>query len=402
MPNHEVIVVGGGPAGVTAALAFAHQKPALAERIVVLERDHYPRDKYCAGGLGGRADRALARLGVHVDVPSVAIRGMSATTLDGEVSDRAGVIGRVVRRIEFDHALARIARTRGIQVVEGARVTALSFHDEEVVAESTKGAFHGRVVIGADGVGSIVRRALGLPFGRLRAQAVEVDTEPVATDRPRDMLHFDLDDHSYAGYAWDFPTLIDGAPMVCRGVYVLHPGALSRSASDEAFAGGDPDALLRAHLRKRGLDPARYRFKRFAERGLAAGLTMARPRALLVGEAAGIDPLFGEGIAQAIAYGVLAGAYLAPRLDAGALDFTDWDQHIQRSRLGADLRVRRRLVRRFYGRDRVRIERGVAASPSLLRFGLHHFSGDRMPMNEGMRAFVAALSLYARLRLPVP
>ncbi len=411
MQRCEVLIVGGGPAGTSAALALARRRPDLAGRIAVLEKERYPRDKYCAGALGGRADKALRAMGVRVDVPSVPVRGFSAAFRAGEVALRDGEngengeIGRVVRRIELDHALALAARARGVRVVEGARVTRVAFGERGVVLESAAGAFEGRVVLGADGVGSVVRRAMGLPFGRLRAQVVEVDTEPVPADRPRDLLHFDLRDRSYAGYAWDFPTLASGAELVCRGVYVLHPdavGAVSAAGAAGAAPPADPEVILRARLAALGLDLDRYRVKRFAERGLEPGLPIARPRALLVGEAAGIDPLFGEGIAQAIAYGALAGDYLAPRLAEGDLRFHDWTSRVRRSLLGADLRARRRLLGRVYveARGRDLIERSVLDQPPLLRLGMQYFNGGPFSAPNTLRAVVLGTILYGRLKLP--
>ncbi|WP_438014633.1 FAD-dependent monooxygenase [Sorangium sp. So ce315] len=395
MSANEVVIVGGGPAGVSTAIFLAHHRPAFADRIVVLEKERYPRDKFCAGGLGERADLTLAAAGVTIDVPSVPVNGVSAAFQAGELALREGRIGRVVRRIEFDRALAGAARARGIRIVEGARVTAAALGPRGAQVESSAGAFAGRVVVGADGVGSVVRRAMGLPFGKLRAQAVEVDTEPVAGDRARDLLHFEMRDRSFPGYAWDFPTIVDGRELVCRGAYVLHEGALGGGGG----AGGASDAerVLRGRLEALGLDPGRYRQKRFAERGLDRAAAIARPAALLVGEAAGIDPMLGEGIAQAIAYGALAGAYLADKLEAGDLRFDDWGRRVRRSLLGLDLRFRRRVMRAFYGAPRERVERYLLDEPSFLRFGMRHFAGRPQPAPEALRAAATGALVVGRI-----
>jgi len=55
-------------------------------------------------------------------------------------------------------------------------------------------------------VGSLVRKALGLGGGKLRAQVLELDTEPVPGERDRALLHFDFSDRMLTGYAWDFPA----------------------------------------------------------------------------------------------------------------------------------------------------------------------------------------------------
>lgn len=388
---HEIVIVGGGPAGVSTALFLAHCRPDLAERIVILEKDSYPRDKYCAGGIGARADKALAAIGVRVAVPSVPVHGVSASFQGGDVALRDGEIGRVVRRIEFDQALAEVARARGLRIIEGARVSDVVWRGGEATVVSSAGELRARVVVGADGVGSVVRRAMGLPFGRLRAQVVEVDTEPAARDRSRDLLHFDLSDRSYPGYLWDFPTLVDGRPLVCRGAYVLH------GTSQPAVDAGD---VLRAHLARLGMDLGAYRVKRFSERGFEPGRPLSRPGAILVGEAAGIDPMLGEGIAQAIDYGALAGRYLAEKLALNRLCFEDWSLRVALSILGADLRFRTELVPRFFGSAlRDKIEREVASDPVFLRAGMKYFGGKRIPAVDLLHVAASGAASLARLSL---
>ena len=192
----DVIIVGGGPAGLATGLFLRHAAPAGRGSVVVLEKEHYPRDKFCAGGIGARADRLLASIGVTVDVPSVIIDGVSLKLPQGTIALRERGIGRVVRRLEYDHALAKIAALRGVRVCEGARATAIDVGPTGVTVETSQGTFRGRVLVGADGVGSFVRRAIGLPVGRLKAQVVELDTEEVPGDPERDLLHFDAADSS--------------------------------------------------------------------------------------------------------------------------------------------------------------------------------------------------------------
>ena len=369
-----MVIVGGGPAGLATALFLCHADPTRRGRVVVLEKDRYPRDKFCAGAIGARADQLLARIGVTVDVPSVAIDGMSLHLAGGTLSAQSGAIGRVVRRLEYDHALARIAAERGVCIEEGARVTAVHAGARDVIVESTAGAWRAAVLVGADGVGSFVRRAMGLPAGQLRAQVIELDTEAVRGDPERSVLHFDASDGALSGYAWDFPTLLDGQALVCRGVYLLKGGEHARAAE----AAVDVHAVLRDRLSARGLDIRRYRIKRYGERGFERHAPYAGCRVMLVGEAAGIDGLTGEGIAQAIAYGAFAGPYLAEKLAQRDFAFTDFTARLAHSSVGFELGVRARTIPYYFGKHRALIERFVLSTPDFFAMGLEHFAGRRL------------------------
>ncbi|MFO0589727.1 MAG: FAD-dependent monooxygenase [Polyangiaceae bacterium] len=392
MTDAELLIVGGGPAGLSTALFVLHARPDLRGRVVVLEKARYPREKYCAGAIGARADKLLASIGVNVDVPDVRIGGMSVATTQGSAGMRLGGIGRVVRRIEFDHRLAQIAAERGAVIVEGARVDGITVDDGGVTCATSQGSFRGRALVGADGVGSVVRRALGLPFGRYRAQVIEIDTGPVAGDPDRRTLHFDLSERSLTGYYWDFPTLVDGRELYCRGVYEL-------SGIEGAPDGADATPLaerFEARLAAQGLRLGDYKQKRYSERGFELHRPFSSPRVLLVGEAAGICPITGEGIAQAVEYAHAAGAYLAERLASGELSFRDWNAHVHRSRIGFDLEVRTRIVGYCFGDRRATMERYLVETPSLVEAALIGWSGEKIPWRVLARLGVATAALALR------
>lgn len=380
----DVIIVGGGPAGLTTALYLAACAPELVDRVLILERGTYPRDKPCAGGVGGRADRVLARIGVRVDVPSAHVRGVAVSVRGGRVTrrERAGlVVGRVVERAIFDARLAEIALARGARIAQGVRVERVEPGADHVTVHTDHGEIRARFVVGADGVGSIVRRAVPSDVRALRAQVVEVDTQPVSTDVDRDILHFDASDASLDGYVWDFPAPRE-KDNVCRGAYVLKiPGRKS------------PDAarVLDQHLQRLGLDPARYPQKRFAERAFSSRAPLTGPRLMLVGEAAGVDPVSGEGIAQAIGYGALAGPFLAERLRARDAHLDGWSRRLNRSALGIDLHGRAQLTRFFFGPRRAFYEQALLRVPEALDVGLRYFGG--LSPDAGQTARVAASGL---------
>lgn len=369
MSDPVVLIVGGGPAGIATALHLAHAAPELTDRILVVEKERYPREKYCAGGVGARGDHVLGSIGVSVDVPSVWIHAIAFRAMGETEVVREPNIGRVVRRIEFDHELARAAMRRKIRVLEGTRVGAIRRSARGFEVETSSGTISTRILVGADGVQSVVRRALGFPAGTYRAQALEVDTEPVDDDLPRDVLLFDASERKLPGYYWDFPTLVDGREMVVRGVYLLR-----RADTPAAIEIKD---VLAVELERRGLDLGKLKQKRFAELAFDLSVPVSRPGVLLVGEAAGIDPVTGEGIAQALQYGAVAASYLVRKFAERDTSFEDWPREIQRTMIGRDLITRTLGVPLFYGRARPRVERFLLDTPDFIRIGAQHFGGKR-------------------------
>jgi flavin-dependent dehydrogenase len=376
----DVAIVGGGPAGLSTAMHLLAAAPRA--RVVVLEAETYPREKICAGGIGGRGLRILERLGVTVDCPMVPLEAMAVHVGTHTIVTREPGLGVVVRRVEFDHALAKQAIARGVDVRDGCPVTALALEAGHVRIETARGELRARAVVGADGVSGIVRRAAGFPRGELRAQVVELDTEAVASDQPRDTIAFDFTARDLRGYAWDFPTVVAGAPLVCRGAYVLH-----RPPHES------PRARVEQYLASRGLDVQRYKLRQFAERGFEPGAEISRPRVLLAGEAAGIDIATGEGIAQAIEYGSLAGPYLASAIARGDFGFSDWARTVGKRHLGKQLRVRHALYRMFYGERRDMVERVMPKISALFKVGVRDFAGK--PLSKLQLAHGAAQALAA-------
>ena len=161
---------------------------------------------------------------------------------------------------------------------------------------------------------------------------------------------------------------------MCRGLYHLRVG---RGEGD----GLDLSALLAERLRSQGIDPSGCTNKRYAERGFEPAARLARGRLMLAGEAAGIDPVTGEGIAQAIEFGVLAGRFLARLLArapgvAAPLALEGWEGEVRSSRLARDLRLRARLMGLYYGPTRGDVEALLVESPDALFVGGQHFAAQ--------------------------
>jgi flavin-dependent dehydrogenase len=252
---------------------------------------------------------------------------------------------RIVRRDEFDAWLAQNARARGIEIREGTAVTNLHVLPECVLVETKAGTYRARIVIGADGSNGVTRRAVlpGAPTSTARLLEVIVpSTSPASHDREPaageehvgKLAYFDFFPvpEGIAGYVWDFPTLVNGQPMRCWGIYDTN--LLADMARPPLK---DP---LRAEMLRHGLALDDHQLESHPIRWFSPFNPLSVPRVLLVGDAAGADPLFGEGISMALGYGRVAAVEAARALRRGDFRFRGYRRRLLASPLGQTLVAR--------------------------------------------------------------
>src|SRR5438132_2273308 len=170
----DVAVVGGGPAGSAAAIALAR----AGRDVVLVDRARFPRDKCCGDGLTTSALRQLEDLGLRPDdvaswqgVDDVWVRSPSGRTARFPLPSGNGTYAAVARRTDLDAALLAVARAAGVKVHDGhGLVDARRGVDGSVDLDiDGLGPVRARYAIGADGMWSVLRRAL-VPAGSPSAE----------------------------------------------------------------------------------------------------------------------------------------------------------------------------------------------------------------------------------------
>lgn len=347
----DVLVVGAGPAGAAAGLAARRR----GLDVLVVDKATFPRDKTCGDGLTTAALRLLEQLGIdlralpgYMAVRETVLVGPDGRRVSLPLADD-GDHAAVVPRVELDAAIVDTARRSGVEVRDGVAVTGIDVNGDGVTATTGDGSIHARFLIAADGHYSFVRRCLrdAAPPDLGTWHAFRQYFRGV--DDPRLYVLFEPD--LLPGYAWVFP-LPEGRANVGFGV-LRRPGMTGKelnarwrellgrpSVRTVLGPAAEPEATHRAWP-----IPASFEYDALAD-----------GRVLYVGDAANVvDPLTGEGIAQAVETALVAVDAIATgepdnvgtRYQAGVrrrlgrdLHFAAALQRVLRSRRGAALAVR--------------------------------------------------------------
>ena len=321
----DLVIVGAGPAGTSTALGALREEPSL--RVLLLDSQDFPRDKSCGDGIAPHVFDALGDVGVSdLQTGWRPVDTLEMAAGDSVVRRRMRRQAWVIPRRVFDARLVDEAVRAGT-VLQRHRARALHRDGDHVRVDDHARA---RVVVGADGAHSVVRRWLGHPAPRRQALGLRGYAPTPASRRGLQVIRhgprrqpayawaFDRGDgYSNIGYGELLPRAGDGRPPPSRTVLLDQLDELLPGAADQATSWrGHHLPLTGWSLRPR------------------------RGAVVLVGDAAElINPLSGEGIFYAVSTGIQAGraAARALRVNAPASTGTRYATAV-RPLLGSHLR----------------------------------------------------------------
>ena len=274
MDRADLVIAGGGPAG----LATAIRARMEGLEVILLEAARPPIDKACGEGLMPDGVELLLELGVDLaGVETRPFRGIRY--LDGELMADGtfpGNPGFGIRRTVLHRALVEQAEELGVDLRWGTRVRGLSAN----AFETDTGPVNGRWLVGADGRVSRVRRWAGL------------DGRPARRRRVGLRRHYEIDPWSdlvevywvdgCEAYVTPVGERLVGVALLSDAGRVVFDDDLERFPALADRLAGAPAAST-----DRGAGPLEQRCRRVVSGNLA-----------LVGDASGyLDAITGEGLA---------------------------------------------------------------------------------------------------------
>jgi len=314
--RYDVAIVGAGPAGTTAARYLA--KKGL--KVVLVEKKPVPREKPCGGMLTPRVFERFSDLrsemknfgvstsyGAYLHFPSLKTNLQHTTT---------SPMSFMILRKKFDHALVQMAMDYGVELVTNKVRSLVIKPDVAQVLLDDNSTIESNVVIGADGVSSVVAKETGLSpildhkkvalCGLTELEIGEKAVEAYIGERRHIHLFFGFD--NLFGYAWFFPKM--------SHVNIGLGGILSKTKDVK----GSFTKFLGV-LKERKLIPKRLQPENYSAALIPVGGPIEKTyadRVVLCGDAAGfVHPLTGEGIYYAMASGEIASKVVTEAVECG-------------------------------------------------------------------------------------
>ncbi len=327
---YDVIVSGGGPAG--SVMSWKLAKSGM--KVLLLERDKFPREKVCGDFVEPRGLRVLEMMGCldkikrsdRLPIDQVSIYLRSVLEYSGKIPfygnhNDLQSHGYIISRYEFDKLLIDEASKAGVEIIEGISVKSVEFTENKVIVnvQSNSGAekFEAELIVGADGVHSTVARSAGMLADDSRYTAVSQRcyVEGLASDLGESAFFFD--EELFPGYGWMFPmprgraNIGIGILSECRNRYDIKVSELLKQFLHKLKSSHPLCGKIKVSSPPIGGIVKTYggRKKNYFDRGI------------LVGDAGCfVDPMTGEGITAAMESSLIGASVLIKALEQGSFD----------------------------------------------------------------------------------
>lgn len=323
--EHDVIIVGGGPAGSACAVFLGRE----GYDILLIDKANFPREKICGGAISGKSLTVLKELGLPTEVEKIShakVYGLTFSSPNGRVlkipmKDPQNNYGYVSKRVDFDNVLFQNAK-KYVKTMEHFQVTDIIREGDKVVG--VKGTdlktnkpyeFRSKVVVGADGATSIVAQKLGLADVDEAHHCIALRAYYEGVKGMDNTIELHFTESLLPGYFWIFPAGPDGFANVGLGMLTKDIKKKKINLKEVMFKEIEQNPLFKERFADAKLVsevsgwtlPLASKMKKMAGNGW-----------VLIGDAASlIDPFSGEGIGNGMTSGKIAFRTISKALRVG-------------------------------------------------------------------------------------
>ena len=338
---YDVAIIGAGPAGSTAAKFLAEKDL----KIILIDKSKFPRDKPCAGGLPSRVFKRFPYIKNNGLIESYSYGGYALSPslkYKAEVKQKDPVVGMVLRK-KFDMSLVQLAVDKGAKLINGNAVNDLKLSDDKVkINLNDKTSIESKIVVGADGVWSVVSKKAGLmtsnrPYGMCIFNEYKLDEDEIENLYGKErMCYLHLKFKDIFGYGWVFPK----KQHVNIGIGMLLPKKYLNEQKRNIL---DVYKDYFGNLKENKIIPDDLEIGKCCG-GALPFIPLDKTysnRLLVVGDAAGfINPLTGEGIYYAMSSAEIAAKVISNSLESNnsSGEYLSKYQDIWKEDFGKDLK----------------------------------------------------------------
>lgn len=342
MISYDVVVVGAGPAGSTAAKFLSENDV----KVLLVDKSIFPRDKPCGGGIPIRAVKKFKYIEEKNLIESFSYGGCIHSISPKcklEIPKNKPLIAMVLRK-KFDYELVKLAIESGTTFSDGKLVQNINILDDKVrIKFSDNSEIESKIVIGADGVWSTVAKQCNLRNDNNNISLSLFQEIPLSIDTldryytKKRVSHVYMKVQGIIGYGWIFPKKKHLNIGICEFKSIADKSSNKVNLKD-VFSN------FIEILKQDEMIPKKIKVEKC--RGAALPLkpltrTFAN-RVILCGDAAGlINPATGEGIDYAMSSGKIAAGVIIDALEANDMSakFLSKYELIWKKDFGKDIKI---------------------------------------------------------------
>jgi len=395
---YDIIVVGAGPAGSTAAKCLSEE----GFNVLLLDKDKFPRDKPCGGGIPSRVFKDFPYIVDNQLIESYSYCGKLCSSNINDFTEyhrSKPIVGMVLRK-HFDNGLLKLAEKSGVVVKDGIKVVNFNISNGKarVILENGE-CFESQIIIGADGVWSTIAKKSGLAKKRRDIGLCILQEFPMKSETldryygEERFCYIHLRFNGVAGYGWVFPKK-EHINIGISEYRQTSPNPNVKHNLKQIFFNYIDT------LKQNKIIPHNLKVD-----NVTGGAVPINPlektysdRLLLCGDAGGfINPLSGEGIYYAMKSGKIAAKATAASLEDGKTDEKTLStyQRMWKNDFGKDIQILSNYTKNW-NKSKNSLIKFTKNDRKLADMALSIFQGDRSFYEYKWKIMTRALYVYFR------